>query len=116
MKSLTSEVVSKIVQFINERSAERSKVTHKRDENDNVVITITTELQPYYHSPKGNKVATNNGYKLTKATFDSITGKMLVFDSAINVGYGFEEVEFNGAYDLMPTYVNRVDAETVQAW
>ena len=116
MKSLTSEVVLKIVQFVNERSAERTKFTHKRDENDNVVVSLTTELQPYYHSPKGNKVATNNGYKVTKATFDSVTGEMLEFDSAINVGYGFEAIEFNGAYDLMPTYTNRVDAETVLPW
>lgn len=116
MKELTSKAVSNLVQFVNERSAERTKFTHKRDENGNVVVSLTTELQPCYCSPKGNKVATNNGYKVTKATFDSVTGKMLEFDSAINVGYGFETIEFNGPYDLMPTHHNRVDNETVQAW
>lgn len=116
MKTLEQNVVTTIVQFVNERSAERTKFTHKRNDDDNVVVTLTTELQPYYYSPKGNKVATNNGYKVTKATFDSVTGEMLEFDSCINVGYGFESIEFNGAYDLMPVYTNRVDNETVQGW
>lgn len=116
MKSLEQNVVVTIVQFVNERSVESTDIVHKRNDDDNVVVSLTTELQPYYYSPKGNKVATNNGYKVTKATFDSVTCEMVEFDSAINVGYGFESIEYNGAYDLMPTYANHVNTETVQAW
>lgn len=116
MKTLEQNVVETIVQFVNERSSERTNFTHKRDENNDVVVSLVTELQPLYCSPKGNKVATNNGYKATHVRFDAETGEILSFDSYINVGYGFEEIEFNGMHDLMPTYYNLVNTEDAQAW
>ena len=116
MKSLTSEVVSKITQFVNERSVESTDIIHKRNDDGNVVVSLTTDLQPMYCSPNGNRVLTDKGYKVTRVTFDSETGDTLSFEAYVNVGYGFEEFEFNGPHDIMPVYTNRVSTETFQAW
>lgn len=116
MKTLEKNVVETIMQFVNERSVESTDITHKRNDDGNVVVSLTTDLQPMYCSPNGNRVLTNEGYKVTMVTFDSETGDTLSFESYINVGYGFEEVEFNGPHDIMPVYTNRVSTETVQAW
>ena len=116
MKILTSNAVSIIVNFVNERSVEKSIIGHRRTKNDDVVIDIRTSLQPRYYSPKGNKVSSNGGYKYTCATFDAETGEILSFESYINVGFGPEDIEFNGPFDLMPSYHKRVTTETVLPW
>ena len=66
MKSLTSEAVFKITQFVNERSVESTDIIHKRNDDGNVVVSLMTDLQPMYCSPNGNRVLTNKGYKVTR--------------------------------------------------
>ena len=115
MKTLTSKAVFEITNFVNERSVEKTDIIHKRDENENLVVTLTTELQPGVITPKGNRRQVP-AKKITKAVFDPITGEVLGFDGYINVGVGPEDFTKGSVFDLMPTYHERTNTTFVQAW
>lgn len=115
MKTLTSKAVFEITNFVNERAVESTDIIHKRDDNGNLVVTLTTELQPGIVTPKGNRRQVP-AKKITKVVFDTDTGEVLGFDGYINVGVGPEDFTMNSVYDLMPTYTERTNTTFVQAW
>lgn len=116
MKELTYNAVFSITEFINERSVEGTIVTHKRDSNGDVKITLTTQLQPGVVSPKGNRRMTNNGFKHLTAILTADHGEVIVFDAYYNVGVGNEMYEQDSVFDMMPTYCKRVSYQDVMTW
>lgn len=116
MKELTYNATFAITEFINSRSCEETLITHKRDSDGNVSVTLTTPLQPGVTSPKGRRRMTNNGFKHVTALLDPDYGDVLVFDAYYNVGLGNEKFEENSAFDLMPVYHKKVSYQDVMTW